>query len=45
MQRNRILFAKLSDGHLKFKCSILHSNVDFYFKFDEDSKLDFFWQP
>ncbi len=27
--------AKLPDGHLKFQCSVLHSNVDFYFKFDE----------
>ncbi len=36
--------AKLSDEHLKFECSVLHSNVDFYFKFDEYFKFDiFFW--
>ncbi len=35
MQRHRILCSKLPDGHLKFECSVLSSNVDFYFKFDE----------
>ncbi len=30
------------DGHLKFECNVLHSNVDFYFKFDEYSKFEFF---
>ncbi len=41
--RHRILCAKLPDGHLKFECSILRSNVDFYFKFDEYSKLKLFF--
>ncbi len=36
--RHRILCAKLPDGHLKFECSVLCSNVDFYFKFNEYSK-------
>ncbi len=36
--RHRILCAKLPDRDLKFECSVLHSNVDFYFKFDEYSK-------
>ncbi len=40
--RHRILCAKLPDGHLKFECSVLHSNVDFYFKFDEYAKFLFF---
>ncbi len=31
--------------HLKFECNVLHSNVDFYFKFDEYSKLIFFDSP
>ncbi len=31
------------DGHLKFECNVLHSNVDFYFKFDEYSKFNFFF--
>ncbi len=39
--RLRILCAKLPDGHLKFECSVLHSNVDFYFKFDKYSKFAF----
>ncbi len=30
------------DGHLQFECNVLHSNVDFYFKFDEYSKFVFF---
>ncbi len=37
--RHRILCAKLPDGHLKFECSVLCSNVDFYFKFYEYSKF------
>ncbi len=37
---HRILCAKLPE-HLKFECNILHSN--FYFKFDEYSKFDFFF--
>ncbi len=49
MQRhlvNRILCVKPPDGHLKFECSLLHSNVVFYFKFDEYLKCDFlFLQP
>ncbi len=28
------------DGHLKFECNVLHSNGDFYFKFDEYSKFE-----
>ncbi len=28
------------DGHIKFECNVLHSNVDFYFKFDEYSKFE-----
>ncbi len=40
--RHRISCAKLPDGHLQFECSILQSNVDFYFKFDKYSKFDFF---
>ncbi len=39
--RHRILCAKLPDRHLKFECSVLHSNVDFYFKFAEYSKFYF----
>ncbi len=39
---HRILCAKLPDGHLKFDCSVLHLNVDFYFKFSEYSKFYFF---
>ncbi len=27
-------FVCLPDGHVQFECSVLHSNVDFYFKFD-----------
>ncbi len=42
MQRHRISCAKLPGGHLKFECSVLYSNVDFYFKFDEYSKFRFF---
>ncbi len=42
--RQRISCAKLPDEHLKFDCSVLHSNVDFYYKFDECS-IDLFWQP
>ncbi len=43
MQRHLVLLfcAKLPDGHLKFECSILHSNVEFYFKFDDYSKFNF----
>ncbi len=33
------------DGHLKFECNVLHSNVDFYFKFDEYSIFFFFDSP
>ncbi len=40
---HRISCAKQPDGHLKLECSILHSNVDFYFKFDEYSKFYFFF--
>ncbi len=29
--RHRILVSRLPDGHLKFECSILHSNMDFLF--------------
>ncbi len=39
---HRISGAKLPDRHLKFECSVLHSNVDFYFKFYEYSKFNFF---
>ncbi len=44
MQRHLVIAfcAKLPDGHLKFDCSVLHSKVDFYFIFDEYSKLHFF---
>ncbi len=44
LHHHRILCAtyKLPDRHLKFECSVLHSNVDFYFKFDEYSKFVFF---
>ncbi len=48
MQRNLVIAffcANLRDGHLKFECSVLHSNVDFYFKFDEYSKFEFFYNP
>ncbi len=31
----------MPDGHLQFECSVLHSNVDFYLKFDECSKFKF----
>ncbi len=31
---------KLPDAHLKLECNVLHSNVDFYFKFDEYSKFE-----
>ncbi len=37
--------AKLLEGDLKIECSVLDSNVDFYFKFDEYSKFDFFFLP
>ncbi len=45
MQRHLVIASrvKLTDGHLKFECSDLHSNVDFYFKFDEYSKFYFFF--
>ncbi len=42
---HRILCAKLPDRHLKFDCSVLHSNVDFYFKFDEYTKFEFVLTP
>ncbi len=35
---------KLPDG-LEFERSVSRSKVDFYFKFDEYSKLDFFYSP
>ncbi len=41
MQRHRISCGTLPDGHLKFECSILHSNVHFYFKCDKYSKFEF----
>ncbi len=42
---SRAPLIRLPDEHLKFECNVLHSNVDLYFKFDEYSKFEFFWQP
>ncbi len=43
---SRAPLIRLPVAHLKFERNVLHSNVDFYFKFDEYSKFDFFfWQP
>ncbi len=39
---SRAPLIRLPDAHLKFECNVLHSNVDFYFKFDEYSKFKFF---
>ncbi len=44
MQRHlvhHIFCANLPDRHLKFECSVLHSNLDFYFKFGKYSKCKF----
>ncbi len=35
--------AKLPNRHLQFECSVLHLNVDLYFKFDKYSKFEFFF--
>ncbi len=40
-----LVIAKLPDGHLKFECSILHSNVDFYFKFAPNIRNSIFFLP
>ncbi len=34
LDRLKKVCAKRPDRHLKFECSVLHSNVDYYFKFE-----------
>ncbi len=43
LDRQKKSIKMLPDGHLTFECSVLYSNVEFYFKIDEYSKFIFFF--